>query len=68
MKPWGCHAGPISFYYRAIRTKLGDAPRTQYDMKEPLPDAPIRALFELYEQERFAASGTGNPRSRAQNA
>jgi hypothetical protein len=26
-----------SFYYRAIRTKLGDALRAQYDLKEPQP-------------------------------
>jgi hypothetical protein len=28
-----------SFYYRAIRTKLGDALRAQYDLSEPLPEA-----------------------------
>jgi len=47
-----------SFYFRAIRTRLGDAARTQYDPKEPLPETPTKALFELYEQERAAASGT----------
>jgi hypothetical protein len=53
-----------SFYYRAIRTKLGDAARAQYDPKEPLPETPTKVLFDLYEQERVAAGGTGNPRSR----
>jgi hypothetical protein len=54
-----------SFYYRAIRTKLGDAARMQYDLKEPLPDAPIKALFKLYEQERVGARGTGNGGARS---
>jgi hypothetical protein len=49
-----------SFYYRAIRTKLGDAPRTHYDLDDPLPQTPTKALFELYEQERVAASGSEN--------
>jgi hypothetical protein len=43
-----------SFYYRAIRTKLGDVAKTQYDLKEPLPETLAKALFELYEQERVA--------------
>jgi hypothetical protein len=56
-----------SFYYRVIRTKLADAPRTQHDPKGPLPETPTKALFQLYEQERDAASETGNlrPRGRA---
>jgi hypothetical protein len=45
-----------SFYYRAIRTKLGDAPRAQYDL---LPDTPTKALFELYQLER--AAGNARP-------
>ena len=45
-----------SFYYRAIRTKLGDAPRAQTDL---LPDTPTKALFELYQLER--AAGKGSP-------
>jgi hypothetical protein len=53
-----------SFYCRAIRTRLGDAARTQYDPKEPLPETPTKALFELYERERAAASGVGSPRPR----
>ena len=44
-----------SFYYRAIRLKLSDAPTTQYD---PLAETPTKALFELYEKERVAACGT----------
>jgi hypothetical protein len=56
-----------SFYYRAIRTKLGDAPRTHYDLDDPLPQTPTKALFELYEQERVAASGSENPRTRRCN-
>ena len=54
-----------SFYYRAIRTKPGDAQRPQYDPKEPLPDTPTKALFELYQQESIAAGGTGSLRSRS---
>jgi hypothetical protein len=54
-----------SFYYRAIRTKLGDAANIQYNQKEPLTDAPIKTLFELYEQERVAVSGIGNPGARS---
>jgi hypothetical protein len=56
-----------SFYYRAIRTKLGELARTQYDLKEPLPETPTKALFELYEKERVAASGTGNPWTRGRS-
>jgi hypothetical protein len=44
-----------------------NAPRTQYDLNEPLPETPTKALFELYEQERVAASGTGNPRTRGRS-
>jgi hypothetical protein len=58
-----------SFYYRAIRTKLGDAARTQYDLNEPLPDTPTKALFELYKLERVAgnAGRDQRPSGRAQN-
>jgi hypothetical protein len=48
-----------SFYYRAIRTKLGDAPRAQYDI---LPDTPTKALFELYQLEQV--SGNAGPETR----
>jgi hypothetical protein len=54
-----------SFYDRAIRTKLGDIPRAHYDSKEPLPETPAKALFELYERESFTASGTGSAGSRS---
>jgi hypothetical protein len=40
-----------SFYYRAIRTKLGDALRAQYDLKQPLPEPLAKTLFELDRQE-----------------
>jgi hypothetical protein len=56
-----------SFYYRAIRTKLGDVARTQYDLKEPLPETPTKELFELYEKERVAAGATGNPWTRGRS-
>jgi hypothetical protein len=36
-----------SFYYLAIRTKIGDALRAQYDLNEPLPETLITALSEL---------------------
>jgi hypothetical protein len=47
-----------SFYNRAIRTKLGVAPRD--DQKEPLPDPSTKALFELYQQEKVAADDSGH--------
>jgi hypothetical protein len=47
-----------SFYYRAIRTKLGDALRAQYDLKEPLPESLATVLFELDRQEGAAIRGT----------
>jgi hypothetical protein len=50
-----------SFYYRAIRTKQGDAPRAQYDLKEPPPDTPTKALFELYQLERIAGNAGRDP-------
>ena len=39
-----------SFYYRAIRTRLGAALRAQFDMSEPLPDR-ITALLTLLGKE-----------------
>jgi hypothetical protein len=36
-----------SFYYRAIRTKLGDARKAQHDLNDPLPN----------QQESVAAGG-----------
>jgi hypothetical protein len=46
-----------SFYYRAIRTN-GDAPRD--DLKEPLPETPTKALFELFQQKKVAAGDSGH--------
>jgi hypothetical protein len=40
-----------SFYYRAIRTKRGDALKAQYDLKQPLPEPLAKTLFELDRQE-----------------
>jgi hypothetical protein len=36
-----------SFYYLAIRTKLGEALRAQYELEEPLPERLITASSEL---------------------
>jgi hypothetical protein len=55
-----------SFYYRAIRTKPGDASRAQYNL---LQDTPTKALFELYHLERVGGNAdpdTG-PSGRAKN-
>jgi hypothetical protein len=46
-----------SFYYRAIRTKLGDALKAQYDLKQPLPEPLAKALLELDRQEGVAVRG-----------
>jgi hypothetical protein len=54
-----------SFYDRAIRTKLGDIPRAHYDSKEPLPETPAKALFELYERENIAVIGIVSAGSRS---
>jgi hypothetical protein len=40
-----------SFYYRAIRTKIGAALRAQYDLTEPLPDRLAELLGELEQRE-----------------
>jgi hypothetical protein len=67
---WGNHVSDVeatggamedrdSFYYRAIRTKLGDASRAQYDL---LPDTPTKALFELYQMERVGRNAGSDPR------
>jgi hypothetical protein len=52
-----------SFYYRAIRTRIGAALRAQYDLSQPLP-ARITALLALLGKENGEApadtgSGTG---------
>jgi hypothetical protein len=36
-----------SFYYRAIRTRIGDALRAQYDVSEPLPRTFLTLLMQL---------------------
>jgi hypothetical protein len=36
-----------SFYYRAIRTKLGEGLRQQYDLMEPLPQGLVELLGQL---------------------
>jgi hypothetical protein len=39
-----------SFYYRAIRTRIGAALRAQFDVSQPLPDR-ITALLTLLGNE-----------------
>jgi hypothetical protein len=39
-----------SFYYRAIRTRIGAALRAQFDMSQPLPDR-ITALLAMLGKE-----------------
>jgi len=46
-----------SFYYRAIRTRIGAALRLQYDLSKPLPDRLSALLAKLGERE-----GVGAPR------
>jgi hypothetical protein len=36
-----------SFRYRAIRTRIGDALRAQYDVSEPLPRTLLTLLMQL---------------------
>jgi hypothetical protein len=36
-----------SFRYRAIRTRIGDALRAQYDVSEPLPRTFLTLLMQL---------------------
>jgi hypothetical protein len=38
-----------SFYYRAIRTKVGNEPKARYDLSQPLPEPLVKALRELDE-------------------
>jgi hypothetical protein len=42
-----------SFYYRAIRTRIGAALRAQFDMSQPLPDR-ITALLGMLGKENGA--------------
>jgi hypothetical protein len=54
-----------SFYYRAIRTRIGAALRAQFDMSQPLPER-ITALLALLGKEETQAEpveaerGTGS--------
>ena len=57
-----------SFYYRAIRTRIGAALRAQFDLSQPLPDR-ITALLARLDKEHGGAapaeatdtgSGTGD--------
>jgi hypothetical protein len=38
-----------SFYYPAIRTKVGNERKAQYDLSQPLPEPLAKALRELDE-------------------
>jgi hypothetical protein len=51
-----------SFYYRAIRTKLGNALKAQYDLKQPLPEPLAKGLLEIDRQEGVAIRGAGADR------
>jgi hypothetical protein len=52
-----------SFYYRAIRTKIGDALRAQYDLS-PLPHTFLAILMQLDEKARENAPRAPMPGSR----
>jgi hypothetical protein len=53
-----------SFYYRAIRTKIGDALRAQYDLSLPLPHIFLALLMQLDEKPREKTPRAPGPRSR----
>jgi hypothetical protein len=48
-----------SFYYRAIRTRIGAALRAQFDVSQPLPDR-ITALLTLLGKESEAPAEPTN--------
>jgi hypothetical protein len=48
-----------SFYYRAIRTRIGAALRAQFDMSQPLPDR-IAALLAVLGKENDAPTDPAN--------
>jgi hypothetical protein len=48
-----------SFYYRAIRTRIGAALRAQFDVSQPLPDR-ITALLTLLGKESEVPAEPGN--------
>ena len=43
-----------SFYYRAIRTRIGAALKAQFDLSQPMPER-ITALLALLGRENAAA-------------
>jgi hypothetical protein len=43
-----------SFYYRAIRTRIGAALRAQFDLSQPLPDRITALLTRLGMDDRGA--------------
>jgi hypothetical protein len=49
-----------NLFYSAIRTKIGDALKEQYDLNEPLPERLTRALLKLDQREVVAAGGNEN--------
>jgi hypothetical protein len=53
-----------SFYYRAIRTKIGDALRAQYDLSLPVPHTFLALLMQLDEKARENAPRAPEPGSR----
>jgi hypothetical protein len=44
-----------SYYYRALRTGIGGALRTEFRVKEPLPDRIKKLLLELDKQSGGAS-------------
>ncbi len=48
-----------SFYYRAVRTRIGAALRAQFDVSQPLPDR-ITALLTLLGKEDHASAEPRN--------
>jgi hypothetical protein len=50
-----------SFYYRAIRTKIGDALRAQYDLSLPLPNTSLALQLDEKPREKTPrAPGPGS--------
>jgi hypothetical protein len=53
-----------SSYYRANRTKIGDALRAQYDLSLPLPHTFLALLMQLDEKPREKTPRAPGPGSR----
>jgi hypothetical protein len=51
---------PENLFYSAIRAKIGDGLKAQYDLNEPLPERLTRALLALDVREVVAAGGNEN--------